>query len=200
MKLHLIKYNTMNSWNNSTAPAFNLKVYNVIPQEYRGRVYEVIQTEEYWDEVRGLISNFQVKYDYLWQAGFNGRSGGYLVLYRGGKNTEKITEKDFEKNDTIYVRGGIGWKSKAEIEAMGLMNKTITTRIYTLPGKSIDFEEVPKIVLDDFKQLAINIVKLAIDYAKNYEVVDEEYCVTKTRKVFKESGRSTKEVNSSLIV
>jgi len=137
----------MNSWNNSTAPAFNLKVYNVIPQEYRGRVYEVIQTEEYWDEVRGLISNFQVKYDYLWQAGFNGRSGGYLVLYRGGKENG---------------------------------------RIFTLPGKSIDFEEVPKEVLNDFKQLAIDIVELAISYAKNCEVVEEEYQVTKTRKAIRE--------------
>jgi uncharacterized protein YcgL (UPF0745 family) len=140
----------MNSWNNSTAPAFNLKVYNVIPRELQDNVYEVIQTDEYWDKVKDLISDFQVKYDYRWQAGFNGRSGGYLVLYKGGKKDGMV---------------------------------------FSYPGKSVDFEEVPKEVLNDFKQLAIDIVELAISYAKNYEVVEEEYRVTRTRKTIKEKEK-----------
>ena len=82
--LKLIRYNTMNSWNNSTAPAFNLKVYNVIPIELQNKVYEIQETDEYWEEVNNLIFDFQNKHNYTWQAGFNGRSGGYLVLYQGG--------------------------------------------------------------------------------------------------------------------
>lgn len=184
--LHFIKYDTMNSWNNSTAPAFNLKIYNVIPREYRDKVYEVIRTEEYWNEVKNMIRDFSEEWDYQWQAGFNGRSGGYLVLYTGSKRTTRITEKDFEKKNHVYVTDGIGWKSKEQVEKMGIMNKEIITGTFIHPGKSINFEEVSNEVLDSFKLLATNIVQTAINYCKDFKVVDEEYTVVKTRKAIKE--------------
>ncbi len=82
--LKLIRYNTMNSWNNSTAPAFNLKVYNVIPSKLQDRVYELMDTEEFYDEINDYMRTFEREYNYEWQVGFNGRSSGYLVLYKGG--------------------------------------------------------------------------------------------------------------------
>jgi len=79
------RYYTMNSWNLSTAPAYNLKVYNVISNELQDKVYELMNCENFYDEINLLKNDFDAEHNYKWQAGFNGRSGGYLVLYRGGK-------------------------------------------------------------------------------------------------------------------
>jgi len=79
------RYWTMSPWNKSSAPAYNLKVYNVIDGNLQDDVYELMETDELWDEINYLITEFDEYNDYEWQAGFNGRSGGYLVLYKGGQ-------------------------------------------------------------------------------------------------------------------
>jgi hypothetical protein len=124
-KLKMERYYTMNSWNLSTAPAFNLKVYNVIPRELQDKVFELMDCENFYDDINMLIRDFDINHNHKWQAGFNGRSGGYLVLYRGGKReggtvfsfpgkhieTEEVPSevlKDFKQlakdivSDTIY--------------------------------------------------------------------------------------------------
>ncbi len=90
------KYWTMNSWNLSTAPAYNLKVYNVIDNDLLSKVCEMMQLEDFYIYINHLIREFDKKTDYKWQAKFNGRSGGYLVLYKGGKH----------KDERIYVNPG----------------------------------------------------------------------------------------------
>lgn len=142
--LKRIRYNTMNSWNQSTAPAYNLKIYNVIDKELQNKVFELMEAEEFYYSINVLIHEFDKSNNYQWQAGFNGRSGDYLVLYKGG------------------IKDG---------------------KIFSYPGKSINDEEVPAEVLKAFRQLAINIVKETEYMAKNYKIQDEEYTITKTRKV-----------------
>lgn len=83
INLELIRYYTMNSWNRSKAPAFNLKVYKVIPRDLQDKVFEQMEAEDFYAEINLLISEFKEKHNFAWQAGFNGRSGGYLVLYKG---------------------------------------------------------------------------------------------------------------------
>ena len=146
--LKRIKYYTMNSWNLSTAPAYNLKIYNVIDNNLRDKVYEMLECEDFYFEINDLIHNFDIKHNHKWQAGFNGRSGGYLVLYTGGKH----------KDD----------------------------RPFSYPGKDIDEKDVPTDVLRSFRQLALDIVKTTEYMAKNRKVEDEEYTVTRNRKVLTE--------------
>ena len=86
--LKRIRYHTMNSWNNSTAPAYNLKVHNVADNDLIDKIFELMETENFWDNINMLINDFDLEHDYQWQAGFNGRSGGYLVLYKGGISKE----------------------------------------------------------------------------------------------------------------
>ena len=88
--LKRIRYYTMNSWNLSTAPAYNLKIYNVINNDLQDKVYELLECEDYHFQISQLINDFDLENDYNWQAGFNGRSGGYLVLYRGGIKDNKV--------------------------------------------------------------------------------------------------------------
>lgn len=90
-----IRYWTMNSWNRVTAPAYNLKVYNVIPLELQDKVYELMDIEDFYFVINHLIEQFNFNNGYEWQAGFNGRSGGYLVLYIGG-----------EDDGSVYTRPG----------------------------------------------------------------------------------------------
>jgi hypothetical protein len=79
----------MNSWNLSKSLAYNLKVYNVINRELQDACYELMDTDYFYEDyINPLIADFDRDNNYEWQAGFNGRSGGYLVLYRGGKNSD----------------------------------------------------------------------------------------------------------------
>lgn len=83
-----IRYWTMNSWNGSKSLAYNMKIYNIFPMKYQSAVYALLDKEDAYFTVNSIISAFEHKYNYKWQAGFNGRSGGYLVLYSGGIRDE----------------------------------------------------------------------------------------------------------------
>ena len=75
----------MNSWNLSKSLAYNLKIYNVIDPALRNKVYDIMEVDGvYQDYINPLIYDFNEEHNHEWQAEFNGRSGGYLVLYRGG--------------------------------------------------------------------------------------------------------------------
>lgn len=184
--LKRIRYDTMNSWNNSQAPAYNLKVYNVIDSDLQDKVYELMEAEDFYAEINQLISDFDYEHDHLWQAGFNGRSGGYLVLYKGGKHTKFIGEDLFtdEYNNRAYISDRHGWLSKKECEDRGILNKTITTKVYSQAGLNIEDSEVPAQVLRDFRKLAVSIVKTVEWQAKNYTLEDQR--VYSTVKVLKE--------------
>lgn len=140
------RYFTAHSWNRSQAPAYNLKVYNVVDSDLQDKVFQCMETEEFYAAINTLISDFNFDRGYAWQAGFNGRSGGYLVLYRGG------------------IKG---------------------SRVFTQPGLNIETADVPAEVLRAFRRLAVNIVKTAENFAKDFTVVPEEYAVIQTRKVLK---------------
>lgn len=108
-----IRYWTMNSWNGSKSLAYNMKIYNIFPMKYQRDIYALLDREDAYFTVNSIISTFNYEHNYKWQAGFNGRSSGYLVLYSGGirdgvpycqpgldiKDNEVPTEvkKDFRK-------------------------------------------------------------------------------------------------------
>lgn len=79
-----IRYWAMNSWNGSKSLAYNMKIYNIFPMKYIHSIYDLMNEPDAYFTVNSLISAFEHKYNYKWQAGFNGHSGGYLVLYSGG--------------------------------------------------------------------------------------------------------------------
>lgn len=81
---HHFRYPTMNSWNGSYSYACNLKIYKLgLEQEIVDKLYEMLDIPEFFYFQSDLAHDFAQKHDYAWQARFNGRSGGYLVLYQG---------------------------------------------------------------------------------------------------------------------
>lgn len=92
------RYYTMNSWNLSKSLAYNLKIHNVIDRELQDKCYELLDVDYFYEDyINPLIEDFDYNNNFEWQAGFNGRSGGYLVLYKGGKH----------ENGRVYVKPGL---------------------------------------------------------------------------------------------
>lgn len=172
----------MNYWNLLKAPAYNLKVYNVIPQKYRQKVYELMEAEDFYYPINELINSFDYDHKYLYQAGFNGRSGGYLVLYKSSVEYKRIfTFKDCNEYQTRDYADGYGWKTIAEAKKQGLYNKEIANIKTSCAG--IEDSEVDQDILTDFEKLAIDIVNCTIFQAKNFKIETESYTVKKTRKI-----------------
>lgn len=183
--LKRIRYYTMNSWNRSTAPAYDLKVHHVVNNDLRSCVFELMDCEGFYERINWMIHEFDRLHNYEWQAGFNGRSGGYLVLYKGGRklsdHKSRCTEcgqwnfKTVEETGTRCGRCGADARVNDEYY-----------QVFSYPGRSVEDNEVPADVLKSFRKLAVDIVKHVEWMAKNASVEEEEYTVTKTRKVIHE--------------
>jgi len=77
------RYYTMNSWNRTTSYANRIKIpYLGLTREQANRAYDILDTD-YWDELEFVIDDFTSEMDGNYTIGVNGRSGGYLVLYKG---------------------------------------------------------------------------------------------------------------------
>jgi hypothetical protein len=81
------RYDTMRSWNRGTSFSRNIKITRIpfSDQETRLRAFDLLNVDEALEEFDWIIHEFDLRHDYAWQIGRNGRSGGYLVLYSGGK-------------------------------------------------------------------------------------------------------------------
>jgi hypothetical protein len=76
----------MNSWNRSTSYANNIKLHNVEKPEAvdSDAWWEILWITDWQEKLSDLLEDFSRKHNWQWQAGINGRSGGYVVLYKGG--------------------------------------------------------------------------------------------------------------------
>lgn len=152
------RYFTMNSWNKSKSYACNLKIYNLgLESNITDKLYDLIQTEEFFDEINTLLSEFDRAHNYRWQAKMNGRSGGYLVLYQG-----TVSPSEYR----ILVYPGRGTDDYEDFEAWDMY----------------ELRERVKLV-QEFDKLADRIVAKATELAKNYVIKAEEYYIPQTRKV-----------------
>ena len=78
------RYPTMNSWNQATSYACNLKVDRLgLSAGIVEKLLDMLDTSEFQETMQDLRTRCGMEHDYLWQVGMNGRSGGYLVLYQG---------------------------------------------------------------------------------------------------------------------
>lgn len=188
------RYDTMNSWNGSTSWANNLKVHNVIPRELQNKVFEMMECDDFYEDLNYLIREYDSENNYYLQAGFNGRSGGYLVMYEGHVEWKTIFTFEKPQGGRDYA-DGCGWMSIEEAKEKGLYQKKIR-KVGTYPGRSVDsydesdYEEMSMGDLKEivervqrFDKLCDAIVAETIYMAENRDVEEEEYMVTKTRKV-----------------
>lgn len=194
------RYDTMNSWNRSTAYANNMKITHLdLPSETKDKLWDMLDVD--CDELRweweDLIADFESDTGYT--AGWNGRSGGYLVMYEfcmESTGYKSYCTNCYQRNyqlatETNCKCGVCGNNTRVNYDKPPM-------RKVTYPGRSIDdfdAEEFAEYDMDwlrervklvqRFDQLCNDIIEVAVYFAENYEVEDEEYTVVQTRKVLK---------------
>lgn len=88
------KYSTLNSWNNLWSIANNVKVYN-LGLDYK--ILELLELDNYLT-INMCIEDWEYEHK-GYTVGFNGSSGGYLVLYNKD-NWNSVLDYYVDSNDT----------------------------------------------------------------------------------------------------
>ena len=78
------QYYTMNSWNRQKSIANNVKIYNLGLTGDHWTALAFIQDDDYFT-INLMIEDWEAEHK-GYKVGFNGRSGGYLVLYAADRN------------------------------------------------------------------------------------------------------------------
>ena len=177
------RYNTMNSWNRSTSYACNMKLYKLgLDRGTEDKLWDIIQVPEFYERLNERIVDFNRKHNYLWQAGWNGRSGGYLVLYQGGTKPSgyrSYCTKCGQKNYTSIAETG-NWCGVCNEEARVDYIKP-PMQIFSFPGRDVDMDEdfedwslyelqQRTELVQEFDRLADDIVAEALYIAQNHSV------------------------------
>lgn len=177
------RYNTMNSWNRSTSYACNMKLYKLgLDRETEDKLWDMIQVPEFYERLNERIEDFNRQHNYLWQAGWNGRSGGYLVLYQGGTKPSgyrSYCTKCGQKNYTSVAETG-NWCGVCNEEARVDYIKP-PMQIFSFPGRDVDMDEdfedwslyelqQRTELVQEFDRLADDIVAEALYIAQNHSV------------------------------
>lgn len=158
------QYYTMNSWNRLKSIANNVKIYNLELNSDYGKILEVLEADNYYT-INLMIEHWEAEHS-GYSVGFNGRSGGYLVLCNSDNNRSILDDyldyenyNDFKEaiQDRYYGYGSLkNYKSKL-IEQVELV-------------QSFDM------LCDDLRN--------KLEYmATNCTIKEEKYTEIKTRKV-----------------
>ena len=180
------RYNTMNSWNRSTSYACNMKLYKLgLDRGTEDKLWDIIQVPEFYERLNERIEDFNWQHNYLWQAGWNGRSGGYLVLYQGGTKPSgyrSYCTKCGQKNYTSVAETGNRCGVCNEETRIDFSKPPI--QIFFYPGRDVDmgedFEDWSLYELkqrtelvQEFDQLADDIVEEALHIASEHTVEEQ---------------------------
>lgn len=194
------RYNTMNSWNRSSSYANIVKLHTLpIPKEYRDKAYELISMDayEFWDDVHSLIADFREETGYT--AGFNGSSGGYIVLYEAKKVLDEHKSFCPECGQRNFQVATEGHDKCGVCGAKRINYQKPLYRWDTYLRRSIDqdedFEEWEDYAINRrvalvtrFDRLCDEILDTFLEYLANYEIEEETVLVEKKIKVLKKGA------------
>lgn len=93
------RYDTMSSWNGSTSYANNLKIWKVIPSHLQDKALVLLESEEHFLNINFLISDWCTEQDNEYTAGFNGKGGGYLVMYKCAGKSKIFIGRSIDQNE-----------------------------------------------------------------------------------------------------
>jgi len=188
------RYDTMNSWNRSTSYANKVKVWDVIPSSLQNKVFEMMDVEGFYDDINYILEDFGMENDYSYQAGFNGRSGGYIVMYEGSYSIEYFIKPDekFDHLSGAYSDKLQRWVKKEEAIRNGWIGKSFK-KVSCWPGRSIDqnedFEDwdIGSLksrveLVQSFDKMCDNVVSATISMAEEKDIVEEVVMIRKTIK------------------
>ena len=188
------RYDTMNSWNCVSSYAHCVKVHKLgLMSNQIDKAYELLDMEETYDNINWLLEEFAREHNYAWQVGFNGRSGGYLVLYQGGRKALDYKSRCTHCGQLNYKtveETGNSKCGRCGVEARINLTQPIM-QSFTYPGKGTDMgedfedwdmyslKERVKLV-QEFDELCDKCLAEFVWLIDNAEIEEEEYEVTET--------------------
>jgi len=193
LKSHF-RYHTMNSWNRATSYARTIKIYSLgLDHETEQRCFEMLEISEAFHGFSAVLDDFALRHGYQWQIGQNGRSGGYLVLYQGGKKDAGYKSRC----DTCFRLTWYETRQRCHAEGCGGMLEVLKEPVwqsFTCPGRGVDddadYESMSYgelcsrvALIRDFDRTCESAVQAFLDYAMHHKVTEQEILVPKTVKV-----------------
>ena len=125
-------YATMNSWNGLYSIARNVKIHNL---NVKDSAYDMLEIQEYQWSIEDIIENFNNE-NPQYKIYFNGRSGGYMVLYNKDNNScailEDIQDYDNFKDFKEYYKEDTEYYIERDYKIVKAFNKTVSDCIETL--------------------------------------------------------------------
>jgi len=161
------RYDTMNSWNRMESIANNVKLYNLhLDGDWCTACSYLFDDNDIGDlqsEINTMILEWEKNHPH-YSLGFNGRSGGYLVMYNqesdGRVNFRSIVPDYFEGYDTYEE-----WKENIKEPWYGYNVKDFLRELRDLTQDIRDFD----ILCDDIRDLVNEYSKM------NYEEDREQF-------------------------
>lgn len=154
-------YSTMNSWNGLRSIANNVKLYN-IPELDTSDALKVLEEDNYF-AINEAIEDWENDHP-GYKVGFNGRSGGYLVLYSSNHNGHCFKDEESPCFYSTYEE----WKEDVKEHYFTLKN-----------FNSILINEVK--IVQEFDQLCDDLVALTkslIEDMHRREALTKKYSAT----------------------
>lgn len=168
------RYNTMNSWNGSTSYSNCVKVSHLnLTNEERDFCYEALDISHAHDEsgFNMALRDFDREHQYRYQIGSNGRSGGYLVLYRGETKSsgyKSYCDECHQNNYKTTEESGVQCGRCGAMSRVNYPQGHEPRQISTFPGQSIGGESFEDWSLADFKS--------EVDLVWEFDAACEEAC------------------------
>jgi hypothetical protein len=192
------RYDTMHSWNRSRSYANCIKLHRLSkPEDVDDSMWWGLFTLPEWGQVlNDLFDGFARQHDYQWQAGINGRSGGYIVLYRGGikpSGFQSYCTHCGQQNYQAVPEGEMGLCGRCEAKAR-INYKQTPMQVFTWPGRGVDIDEdfrdwstdrlIERVELVvEFDRLCDLVVQSYRQMCKDYRITETEIMVPETIKV-----------------
>ena len=191
------RYDTTTSWKCSTSYACNMKLYKLgLPASLEDKLFDMLEVPEFYEPINQLRKEFAEAHDYLWQACFNGRSGGYLVLYQGGQRPtghRSYCTRCGQRNFTPVAETGIRCGRCGAYARVDFKQLPMEAFAYPMRGidDSEDFEDWSlwdlqqrTDLVQEFDRLADAIVDAGIEMAETFEVREEIFFRPVRKKCF----------------
>lgn len=195
------RYDTANSWNQATSYACNLKIHKLnLEPDIESKLYDLLDVQEFYTMRDMILAHFNRAHGYRWQAAFNGRSGGYLVLYQGElRPTGHLSyctscgQRNFRSiRDNGNICGACGKHDRVDYQIPPKQPVVFPFRGLDMND---DFEEwsISELrarvkLVQELDSLADDLVSQAISMAKAYDIVEESYFIPQTRRVLAARG------------
>ena len=150
------RYDTMNSWNGCTSYAVKIKISRLnLTAIERDRCYDLLGADDCMEEsgFSMRLQEFDESTGWAFQIGTNGRSGGYAVLYEGGR--KETGYKSYCRNcgQQNYTEANGDNRRCGKCGNESRVNYTYThTTPYAMPGRGIDENGVDDMDNDDIRR------------------------------------------------